>query len=396
MADKLKNIICKLKLIKDNLVKLSQARRTPETLKNKYDEASRVYAEYVKCSELIDEQICNSEIKGSDIIEIKEICVRINTIYTQIQEFCSVSSTKESQEMEKFDLKTAVALLPIIDSSEKSVMQLISAIEMYASLLQNDGKLTLIDFVLKTRLSESAKLRLASSYTSVSNLVEDMKKHLLVQKSFTALQARLLRASQNQKTIEDYGKEIEKLFVDLTISQAEGDPTKFEILKPINEKQAIKRFSDGLRNGHLSIIISARNYTSLKDAIRGAKDEEISSGPSDGAIMRYDQGYRPNYQRFQRGLQFQRGQQRGYSHGRGGNSNRGDPPSQQWRGYSTNRGRSRGYFPRHQARGARGKSFPSNLSRDHHVHYADDAVTPPEENFPEQSGENSMFFRRSC
>lgn len=285
--------------------------------------------------------------------------------------------------MEKFDLKTAVALLPVIDSSEKSVLQLISAIEMYASMLQNDGKLTLINFVLKTRLSESAKLRLSASYESVSSLVDDMKKHLLVQKSFTALQQRLLRATQNQKTIEDYGKEIEKLFVEMTISQAEGDPKKFEILKPINEKQAIKRFSDGLRNGHLSTIISARNYTSLKDAIRGAKDEEMS-GPSEGLIMRYDQSNRQTFQRFQRGSQFQRGQQRGNFRGRGGYQNhRGGPPNQHWRG-QTNRGRDQRYFPRHYNRGGRGKSFPSN-SRGHHIHYAEQSS---EENGSEQVGEN--------
>lgn len=74
-------------------------------------------------------------------------------MYVQIQEFCSGSAnTSEVIEMEKFDLKTAVALLPIIDSSEKSVLRLISAIEMYGSMLQNDGKLMLLNFVLKTRL----------------------------------------------------------------------------------------------------------------------------------------------------------------------------------------------------------------------------------------------------
>ncbi|KAF9797300.1 hypothetical protein SFRURICE_006282 [Spodoptera frugiperda] len=45
----------------------------------------------------------------------------------------------------------------------------------------------------------------------------------------------------------------------------------------VNEKQAIKQFSDGLRNRRIRRIISARNYSSLKDAIQAAQDEETSS-----------------------------------------------------------------------------------------------------------------------
>lgn len=63
----------------------------------------------------------------------------------------------------------------------------------------------------------------------------------------------------------------------MTISQANGDANKFKILQLLNEKTAIQRFSDGLKSGHLSTIISARAYNSLNAAIRGAKDEEVST-----------------------------------------------------------------------------------------------------------------------
>lgn len=72
------------------------------------------------------------------------------------------------------------------------------------------------------------------------------------------------------------------MFVELTISQADGDSSKFEVLKPINEQIAIKRFADGLRNDRISTIIAARNYSHLKDAISAAKDEEatmMTTGP---------------------------------------------------------------------------------------------------------------------
>lgn len=85
---------------------------------------------------------------------------------------------------------------------------------------------------------------------------------------------------QGGKTIEEYGRELEELFVNLTISQANGNSEAYKILKPLNEKQAISRFTDGLRSDKLSTIIAARGYTSLKDAIQAAKDEQTTMTPS--------------------------------------------------------------------------------------------------------------------
>lgn len=53
---------------------------------------------------------------------------------------------------------------------------------------------------------------------------------------------------QNDMTISEYGNKLSELFVGLTIAQADGNSKASEILRPINEKLAIKRFSDGLRN----------------------------------------------------------------------------------------------------------------------------------------------------
>ncbi|CAG9761338.1 unnamed protein product [Ceutorhynchus assimilis] len=179
--------------------------------------------------------------------------------------------------MTSFDLKTAVSLLPILDDTEETTNKLVDAIELYESMLKAEDKPALIKFVLKTRLTSSAKLRLNDSYNSVADLLVDIKRHLLTIQSDTALQSKLFRAKQGQKSIESFGKELESLFVNLTISQANGDNDSFTILKPINEKIAIKRFSDGLRDQRLSTIIAARNFPFLKDAIRAAQDEETNS-----------------------------------------------------------------------------------------------------------------------
>ncbi|KAL3271743.1 hypothetical protein HHI36_022213 [Cryptolaemus montrouzieri] len=82
----------------------------------------------------------------------------------------------------------------------------------------------LFKFILKTRLSSSARLGLKQEYGTVTALISDVRIHLLTKKSSTALTVKLLKARQGDRTVQEFGKEFEQLFVDLTISQADGNP----------------------------------------------------------------------------------------------------------------------------------------------------------------------------
>lgn len=129
------------------------------------------------------------------------------------------------------DLKTACSLLPVMDGVEETTKRLINGIETYADMLKDFYIPLLIKFMLKSRLSENTKLRMSIDYTSVKDIVSDMKVHLLMKKSFTT--------TQSWRSVGEYGTEIEKLFTDLTISQADGDSSHYSIIKLLNEKLAI-------------------------------------------------------------------------------------------------------------------------------------------------------------
>ncbi|XP_060809983.1 uncharacterized protein LOC132904069 [Amyelois transitella] len=156
-----------------------------------------------------------------DESEILEYCNQFELLYQSIVELCQSDKASEVN-MPTFDLKTALHLMPCMNDTEANTKQLIDNIEYYDSLLDTE---------------------------------------------------------------QYFGMQLSNLFVDLTISQAEGNSNKYEILKPLNEKIAIKRFADGLRNRRLSTIIAARNFNSLKDAIQAAQDEEVSSSSGSGEIM---------------------------------------------------------------------------------------------------------------
>lgn len=333
MEEVLKSYYSCLQDIRTYLIKIGPKRRSDsETIcDKKLEEANEI----LDCFKHELSEIKCKQLNNEEIALVNSYTDKVKSLFDRIADLCAESKVViKLDEMETFNLKTAVSLLPIMNDKENVTKQLISAIELYESMLKEESKTSLVQFVLKTRLSESATLRLSQKYDTVKLLVDDMRKHLLTKTSFTALQQKLLGCTQNQKSIEDFGKEIEELFVGLTVSQADGDSSKYEILKPLNEKSAIRRFASGLRNSQLSTVITARNYESLKDAIRGAKDEQMSTTTSEG-IMKFQRGksFNNSYSYKGRG---NRGSSRYINH----NSYRGQNNSQ--RGHPTRGNNNRG------------------------------------------------------
>lgn len=210
-----------------------------------------------------------------------------------------LASSQLSKMAEKFDLRTASNLLPVMDGTENSTKQLIDTLQWYDSILEETGKKLLISFVLKTRISQNAKIRLNQNYNTTEELVNDLRKHFLTQKSASSLSVKLNNARQNGQSVEEFGKSIESLFVNLTIAQAGNDEQSFKILQEVNEKIAINAFASGLQNHDLRTIIKARNYSKLNEAISGAKDEILVKHDTQVFHMRKSQNFSRGY--FNRG-----------------------------------------------------------------------------------------------
>ncbi|KAJ3640442.1 hypothetical protein Zmor_003737 [Zophobas morio] len=107
-----------------------------------------------------------------------------------------------------------------------------------------------------------------------------MRRFFLTTKSAASLSTQLVQIRQNNMSIEDFGRKVENLLVELTIAQADGNSEALQILRETNEKLAINAFANGLQNPELRTIIKARNYSKLNEAIRGSKDENASTQSS--------------------------------------------------------------------------------------------------------------------
>lgn len=353
MANDLTTIYEELLATRKYLIKKGQSRYTCSVTVNKFEDAKRLYN---------NAKLLLSKIKANGdpalVTSFTATFNQIHALYLEISQLCTIPSEQKIKLKMEFDIRTACNLIPLLDDKEATTKRLIDAVEMYAEMLDNEGKSLLIKFVLKGRLSENAKLRLSNSYSEISGLITDLRKHLLTTKSFTAIQSQLQNTNQGWRSLDEYGTEIEKLFTDLTISQADGNSAKYAVLKPLNEKMAVKIFSNGLKNSRTSTIVAARNYDSLKDAIQAAKDEEVTmpSTSSRPDVLQYSRGGRGKYRSSSNPRQ--RGYQGRYSHPRG--CSRGYPRMQahQPATFRSDRGRyyynTRAYSPRQTSR--RGQS----------------------------------------
>lgn len=361
MAEVLRNLIEKLRIIKTYLTKIGPQRRKGNIIVVKCKEADDVVSEYNDFLEKL--RAVKGNLRSDEILTIYSYRAQFDELYKQILDLCS-QDTSENSTMAKFDLRTALSLLPVSNDEESSIKQLIDGIEYYQTELDVDSQKKLVNFVLKSRLSQAAKLKLSKTYDSLDSLLRDMKLQLLPKKSVTAIQRKLQNFRQNNLTIDEYGKQLTEMFVELTIFQSDGKDESFKVLKPLNEKHAIKCFADGLRNRRLSTVITARNYDSLKDAVQAAIDEETSSPSTSGDIMSM---YRPkNQNNFRnsrgratyvrtRGTSYTTGRdptaRHSYNYGQQAGAGRGwrgpsAPPAQREASATHYRGRGRSHFSR--------------------------------------------------
>jgi len=178
-------------------------------------------------------------------------------------------------EMDKFCFKTASSLLPKLNDRTETVNSLIDGIDLYNPSLNVEGKILLINYVLKACIPYKDRIRLKSSYDNIEQLISDIKLNFLPRQSAPVLASKLQSMRQDNLSIDEYARAIEKLMADLTLAQGGSDPKIIEIFRQENEKVAIDVFTNGVRNTEIRTILKAKGFGSLSEAINVAKDEAL-------------------------------------------------------------------------------------------------------------------------
>lgn len=228
MILQLKDLYDKLKNIRTYLIKIGPNRRQGQIIIKKLEEAKIFYSEYTLLISELNEEINKGNLSTQDTDLVTKLSFDFQSLYTDIEFLCTKNKSSDFKDKvsditdseinvnmaETFNLKTALSLLTQMTDDELNTKQLIDNIEYYASVLEKDEcKRKLIQFVLRSRLSQGAKLKLKCSYSNATDLINDMRKELLPQKSAPAIQDKLQKCRQNNLNIQDYGKEITEMFV---------------------------------------------------------------------------------------------------------------------------------------------------------------------------------------
>lgn len=373
MEHDLEEIYENLKQIQIALRKLGPSKRLKykDNVKDKIQKARILHFKYKDIVELVTLQRDSSDLTGYIYQTLIE---KIESIYELILKFNVELEKDFDSTMDKFDLKAAASLIPVMDGTDEVTERIINGIDMYNSCLPDDNsRKLLISFVLKTRLSKLAQLKIKSKYDNVDALISDMRNYLLTKKSANSLLIQLNNIAQGEMSVTDYGSKIEQLFADLTISQADNNSSAYEILRPINESIAIKKFADGLRNRRLSTIIAARNFDSLKKAVRAAEDEDLAQ-PNSGVVLNYKRGKPRNSFRGRTPAGRPGPRQRGQGHRGPGNTNN---YNNNYNGYNPNNSRARGpYRGRRSYRSYRGYRGQGQERYQHNVFYSQNQRNP--------------------
>lgn len=285
-VDPLRYLYEELRVFSRNLNKDNQERRgNLVVIRSKLEDINKLKVELEQERVKFNTEVSTPEEvqKAKEYIAATEKLIQeAQTILNSRLSSCKDQTKVQKVKMgEKFDLRTAASMLPAMDGSEESTKQLIDAIELYDGFLNEEGKAMLTNYVLKIKLNQSSKLRLKRAYNSNVELVADIREQLLPKKSIAALSLELHRAKQSTKSIEEYGRSIEDLMNNLTLAQAGNSTEAAQNFNESNETIAIHTFANGLRDSEIKLVVKARNYQKLKDAINGAKEEEITKKPSE-------------------------------------------------------------------------------------------------------------------
>lgn len=281
----IKNLLDEVKAFKVNRIKDNQDKRNNKELIN------RRISQVAGFSSRLDNLKCLAikDVQKIDIVsEIKNYNKAIELLLEEIRKILNERLENIETNMgESFCLKTAGSLLPVMNGEENTTKALIDSMMLYSEMLKPEHTKFLIKFVLKTRLSENAKIRLNKSYDSLEALAEDIRINFITQKSAAVLSNQLHQIRQLEKSIDDFGSEVEQLLSELTLAQAGSDDTLLKSLRSVNEQIAINSFCNGIRNHDVRMIVKARHCATLKEAINTAKDEEKSK-PSTSNVFHFN------------------------------------------------------------------------------------------------------------
>lgn len=198
------------------------------------------------------------------------------------------NETDEEEELDnmapKLDLSLALKVVKPFDGSAQKLMGYIESVELLTDYAEGVPEATIIKF-LKTTLVGAAHGAIDNA-TTIAQAFEILKTKFAVKLTPKAVENEMTTKKQHQKTISDFGTEIETLSAKLAAAHVsmgtfQNEAAAVNIVEPI----AVQSFIDGLKDPSTRFFLKARNPLTLNKAISDALECTAGNSKTNEEVM---------------------------------------------------------------------------------------------------------------
>lgn len=188
----------------------------------------------------------------------KDLHIQFKDAFSKIEDIIGYSK------MASFDLLQATKIIPEFSGKQEDLQNFLNLIELYKDTLKQDHERNLINFVMRTRLSEKLQNKLAVSNIpqTFANFKTIIKENYEIKRNASHIHAKLNNLKQNGTNISHYIENIENLIAELNKIQIDemGEGSRPTIVR-LNENIALNTFKQGLNDKYKTIIYAANPKT---------------------------------------------------------------------------------------------------------------------------------------
>lgn len=204
--------------------------------------------------------------------ELEELENELNNQHTQLLNTKSIINQNMPVE-----IKDIISSIPMFSGKKEEIDGFINTCDVYMQLVE-DGDMLLK--IIKAKITGEAlsKVSPLSSYNTWELLKNKIKSSLKKKVSLEYAQEDMNNTFQKRdESIEDYGTRIKKKLAKLNdaIKEISENETELRILRKMNEKSAISKFEQNIKNQTIKVLVSAASKETLDEAIIFAMQKEL-------------------------------------------------------------------------------------------------------------------------
>lgn len=216
---------------------------------------------------------------NKNLEKIEQLTTEISNLKNQSQSSFNPFYTQDAKKMD-LQAKDIISAIPTFSGDMKYLDGFINTCGVYYDIVPADQKAFVLR-IIKAKITGDALSKAGPFDESINTwdlLKEKLKSSLRKPVSIEYAQEDLNNSFQKkEESIEEYGSRIRaklKKLNEACRSLAKSND-ELKILKKMNEKQAISKFEQNLRNETIKVLVSAANKESLDECITFAMQKEM-------------------------------------------------------------------------------------------------------------------------